>query len=60
MGSQPLYKVSWCTAQGQWLDLPVCDEPEVAAYLVKALLRATKQVGEVVKVERWVELRQES
>ena len=55
MASKVLFKVSWYTANGVWLDLPVCEEPEVAAYLVKALLRATSQVGEVVKVERWVE-----
>lgn len=54
-----LFKVSWQNAQGAWLDLPVCDEASVAAYLVEALLKATKQVGEVVKVERWEELRQE-
>lgn len=51
-----LFKVSWQTASGNWLDLPVTDSADTAAYLVKALLKATKQVGEVVKVERWEEL----
>lgn len=49
------YVVSFYSANGVWIELPRCSEADVAAYLVKAMLRASENVGEVVKVVRWVE-----
>jgi hypothetical protein len=50
------YVVQFQTTGGAWVELPRCEEPEVAAMLVRALLRATKQVGNVVQINRWEEL----
>jgi hypothetical protein len=53
------YTVSYYTADGNWHELPPCLDYQAAAFLVEAMLRASEQVGEVVKVIRNVDFQQE-